>query len=493
MKDLKELQKLLSNTVNHFTKLTFEATVDTGFENIAVEECIEKFGSKVAVSKTRGRIFFNSSFNSYEKLNNLRGVDHVNIIAGFTQLKFSNDKTQDLETIKASIAAFDWEKALQVWKESIQFDGVVFPSAEQHNLAAAKENANQTGENCHKHVYIREEAETEDHWSTNGNGFQKTALEEILDVAESSDEDKSETSSDKNVMVPKFRVTCHRVGGQHSFTSMDAAWVFGGELHDKYNWLIDLTNHNLEIILQIQENDVYVGLSLNRVSKHHRNITHFGPTTLRATVCYNMLRLCDPKPGDIVVDPLCGGGSIPIEGGLEFPGIYFIGGDIHEKAVNRFGNNLRDLPKELKVDGIWWDATNLPFKSNSVDIFVTDLPFGKRSGSKSNNKFLYKKLLNELARVARLETGKAVFLTFDKKCFNMAYGLTRSFWRQTRYLSINMGGLDAGCFVLQRTSEEFSIKLSKKERKKLAQLEWLRKKIERENLQSKLWYNFTFV
>lgn len=486
MKDLKELEKLLNSTVNHFTKLTFEATVDTGFENIAVEECIEKLGSRVAVSKTRGRIFFNSTFNTYEKLNDLRGVDHVNIVAGFTQLNLVNDKTQDLEAIKASIAAFDWEKALQVWKESIQFDGIVFPTAAQYNLAAANENAKRTDENCHKHVYINEEPEPNANWSSNGNWFQRTVLEEVLDGAESSDDDKSETSCDRNVNVPKFRVTCHRVGGQHSFTSMDAAWVFGGELHDKFNWLIDLTNYNLEIILQIQEKDVYVGLSLNRVSKHHRNITHFGPTTLRATVCYNMLRLCDPKPGDIVVDPLCGGGSIPIEGGLEFPGAYFIGGDNYEKAVTRFGNNLTDLPKKLKIDGIWWDATKLPFKSNSVDIFVTDLPFGKRSGSKSNNKFLYKKLLNELARTARLETGKAVFLTYDKKCFNMAYGLTRCFWRQTRYLSINMGGLDAGCFVLQRTGEEFTIKLSKSERKKLNQLEWLRKKIERENTESKM-------
>lgn len=39
----------------------------------------------------------------------------------------------------------------------------------------------------------------------------------------------------------------------------------------------------------------------------------FGPTTLRATVCYNLLRLAHPNPGDIIIDPMCGSGSIPIE------------------------------------------------------------------------------------------------------------------------------------------------------------------------------------
>lgn len=46
---------------------------------------------------------------------------------------------------------------------------------------------------------------------------------------------------------------------------------------------------------------------------HHRNIVNFGPTTLRSTICYNLLKLANPKVGDIIVDPMCGGGSIPIE------------------------------------------------------------------------------------------------------------------------------------------------------------------------------------
>jgi tRNA G10 N-methylase Trm11 len=46
-------------------------------------------------------------------------------------------------------------------------------------------------------------------------------------------------------------------------------------------------------------------------------------------------RLADIQPGDIVIDPMCGGGSIPIEAALTYPAAFHIGGDFHEKAVTR--------------------------------------------------------------------------------------------------------------------------------------------------------------
>jgi 23S rRNA G2445 N2-methylase RlmL len=67
------------------------------------------------------------------------------------------------------------------------------------------------------------------------------------------------------------------------------------------------------VCLFLSPDSMYYGITLTKQSKHHRNINFFGPTTLRATICYNMLRLAQPKAGDVIIDPLCGGGSIPIE------------------------------------------------------------------------------------------------------------------------------------------------------------------------------------
>lgn len=46
----------------------------------------------------------------------------------------------------------------------------------------------------------------------------------------------------------RFRATCFRVG-KHSFGSMEVAREFGGELQDKFNWVVDLVNFNAEVIL----------------------------------------------------------------------------------------------------------------------------------------------------------------------------------------------------------------------------------------------------
>lgn len=79
-------------------------------------------------------------------------------------------------------------------------------------------------------------------------------------------------------------------------------------------------------------------LRVTHESKHHRNITCFGPTTLRSTICYNMLRLASPKPGDVIIDPMCGGGSIPIE-------VLYLADDgrIREMKLTAFYIRVRDV------------------------------------------------------------------------------------------------------------------------------------------------------
>lgn len=58
---------------------------------------------------------------------------------------------------------------------------------------------------------------------------------------------------------------------------------------------------------------VFVSLSLSREPLFRRNIVSFGATNLRATLCYALLHLGRPKEGDVVMDHMCGGASIPLE------------------------------------------------------------------------------------------------------------------------------------------------------------------------------------
>lgn len=92
-----------------------------------------------------------------------------------------------------------------------------------------------------------------------------------------------------------FRVTCTRGGGKHSFSSMDAARYFGAGLARRFGWTVQLKNAELEVLLTIMGEGMTVAIALNQESKYKRNIAHFGPTTLRSTIAYGLLRYMNTK------------------------------------------------------------------------------------------------------------------------------------------------------------------------------------------------------
>ncbi|VDP39787.1 unnamed protein product [Heligmosomoides polygyrus] len=132
------------------------------------------------------------------------------------------------------------------------------------------------------------------------------------------------------------RVTCNRAGekSHHSFSSMDAARALGGRINHIFGWRPDMENFDMEVLLNIRNDTMLVMVALNRESLFKRNVSAFGPTTLRSTICYCML--LHPQ---MILDPMCGGGSVPLEAALSFPGCLFIGTDVHTKALERCSEN----------------------------------------------------------------------------------------------------------------------------------------------------------
>ncbi|XP_037534800.1 THUMP domain-containing protein 3 [Nematolebias whitei] len=161
---------------------------------------------------------------------------------------------------------------------------------------------------------------------------------------------------------------------------------------------------------------------------------------------------------------MCGTGAIPLEGAIEFSSSFYIAGDNNDMAVNRTVNNVYHIQRRradkgstpgLPIDTVQWDICNLPIKTSSVDIIITDMPFGKRMGSRKKNWDLYPSCLREMARVCRPDTGKAVLLTQDKKCFAKAVSRMGGLWRKVHTVWVNVGGLHAGVYLLKRTSGLF--------------------------------------
>ena len=88
-----------------------------------------------------------------------------------------------------------------------------------------------------------------------------------------------------------------------------------------------------------------------------------------------------------------------------------------------------------------------------MDVLISDLPFGKRSGSKADNRVLYPQMLNSMARVVKPKTGRAVLLTQDKNSMFKSAGKFNKFWKITKNFYCNIGGLAALVFLMHRTEE----------------------------------------
>nr|XP_050867244.1 tRNA (guanine(6)-N2)-methyltransferase THUMP3-like isoform X1 [Vespula vulgaris] len=397
-------------------------SVDTGFEWEAIDECREKINKHLHVVKERGNIYFNVPWDQLVKVQEMRSIDNIFIVGSILKLMFDGiNKEADLKLCTNVVHNnVKLEKALNAWKSITQFPGKVYPTINEYEEALK-----------HDKIFDNLKATS----SKIRKRGQNPADAEINDVL-------------------RYRVTCERIG-THSFESPEAARIIGGELQDKYHWLVDLSTYHLEIICKIIKNEIVTQLRITHESKHHRNIMHFGPTTLRATICYNLLRLAHPNPGDIIIDPMCGSGSIPIEGGLAYENSYMLCGDNHTKAVLRSKSNINISCPKSKVDLTQWSVSYLPLLNSSIDIVVTDMPFGKRSGKISDNRVLYKEFLLQLGRVVKPITGRLVLLTYDRRSFHLALQRAGNLFRVTKMLGVNVGGLHAAVYVLKRTKIEY--------------------------------------
>lgn len=79
------------------------------------------------------------------------------------------------------------------------------------------------------------------------NNEQSDAKDELQAGAGTETKAGDSRTSDGEVKVLKFRVTCNRAGGKHSFTSNEAARDFGGAVQEHFQWKADMTNFDVEV------------------------------------------------------------------------------------------------------------------------------------------------------------------------------------------------------------------------------------------------------
>lgn len=180
-----------------------------------------------------------------------------------------------------------------------------------------------------------------------------------------------------------FRVTCERVGS-HEFTSVDVQRVAGQALVDKYGCKVNLENPETIVRVDVSHNLCVVGIQKTRVSlriRYPRAFQH--RSALNPVIAYAMLRIAGVRPGDRVLDPFCGGGTIIIEAAQAWRDLELIGVDISPKSIKGAWVNAEAAGVRDKVKFIVGDARRLERalpRGWRTDKVVSNLPFGIRSG-----------------------------------------------------------------------------------------------------------------
>ncbi|XP_046406100.1 THUMP domain-containing protein 3-like isoform X1 [Ischnura elegans] len=467
----KTLESLLKKSSVEPDLLTIEATVASGLESVAEGECHEIFGEATETSVERGRVYFNIHRNVLREVFHMRSIDNVYIIVYEKKCDFQFDKEEDMLILFKCYFEIDWKKPISIWQEVYKYTGNVYPTKEEYNCSKRiydainlsnpkkckimrekmKASASESEDDVEKTAGVVKEVEkTQENFSQDSNDVGEKENVDTKKEPEVLTGDENSPAESK-ITIPKFRVSSKRVG-VHAFSSEDVAKTYGSLIQEAFFWIVDLTEFDMEIVANITDFDFIVSISLTKSSLHRRNLTAFGLTSLRATICYGLLKLALPKPGDIVIDPLAGSGSIPIEGAAAFSKSFVLAGDLQEAACGLIKKNVDnfDCRKKLPLDVLKWDTANLPLRTSSIDVIVTDMPFGKRSGSKASNKVLYPNALKEFGRILRNGSGRAVLLTADRRSLELAYNQTKQLWNVAERRLVNVGGIKALVFILRR-------------------------------------------
>jgi 23S rRNA G2445 N2-methylase RlmL len=168
---------------------------------------------------------------------------------------------------------------------------------------------------------------------------------------------------------------------------------------------------------------------------------------LNAAVASVMASMTGPKSTDRIINLMCGSGTLMIERGALAPHAQFVGVD-HDPTVLSFA---RDHLMHSGTEGtalICADARELPYRPDSFDVLLADMPFGQLVGSHRENLTLYPAALAEAGRIA-IRGARFALITHEKRLIGEVIR-AQTTWSVSRNVPINLNGLHPEILLLEK-------------------------------------------
>ncbi len=221
-----------------------------------------------------------------------------------------------------------------------------------------------------------------------------------------------------------FAVRAERIG-EHEYTSIDLAKYVGQAIVDavmeKYGIRppVNLDHPTVIFDALVVGSKFFLALRISgEESLHKRGYRIYDhPAALKPTIAYGMLQIADLKDGEVLLDPMCGGGTVVIEAARNFKlkNIYCM--DISPKHLKGAMKNAIASSTYDSIVFILGDARKAnEYVKDRVDAIVTNPPYGIRMLRRKYLRKLYSDFLKSAKNILS-NKGRIVIITAERSLF----------------------------------------------------------------------------
>ncbi|XP_074805987.1 U6 snRNA (guanine-N(2))-methyltransferase THUMPD2 isoform X1 [Natator depressus] len=413
--------------------LRYFCTAGRGLEPFLLREVWARLGA-TQVEYVSGKVFFTTN-SELSKLKTLKSGERLFLLLKkHAPISLSRNKGKVFHEIQKLVIEDPrcWLDIISIWKHlhgnkvkqgNISKENpksLKRKSEEEISIITKNQKREQILETVSDECHVEEQKKSVV-LETNNN---MDLLTESKTFLEDTSESRIEKSVESNNRSFSFRVSCRCSG--------TIAKVFTSQLF-------------------VHLNDIYsvVGIPVFRLPLATRE--YIRTAGLRSTVAWAMASLAEINAGAFVLDPMCGLGTILLEAAKEWPNVHYLGADINESQLQGAHENIKAAGLMDKIELLKASVIALPLPSESVDVVISDIPFGKKFKITKDTKLL-QNILREMERV--LHVGGTVVLLVSQDLHKHMGGCISNSVENDTSLNTTPGNKNGAAVVKDLNPEE---------------------------------------